>query len=358
MEISELLKIVVDEDASDLHLKVRKPPILRIHGSLHELDYPPLIPQDTERFMKSVTTPLHQKRLKELGNTDFGFSFGELARFRVAVFYERGTIGLSLRLIPYKLLTFEEIGLSDKIKELLYRPRGIVLVTGPTGSGKTTTLATMMDYINEKMDCHIITIEDPIEYFHENKKSIVTQREIGSDVTSFKDGLIRALRQDPDVILVGEMRDLITMEAALMAAETGHLVFSTLHTTGAAQSIDRVIDAFPIAQQEQARIQLASNIVGVISQQLLPKASGKGRVACFETMVAIPAIQALIRERKTYRITSFIQTGARYGMTTMDDSLFKLYTQKIISYEELVTRCTDIDSMKVKLQELSKDESR
>lgn len=357
MEISELLKIVVDEDASDLHLKVRKPPILRIHGSLHELDYPPLTPEDTEEFMKNITTPLHQKRLRELGNTDFGFSFGELARFRVAVFYERGTIGLSLRLIPYRLLTFEQLGLPSGIKELLYRPRGLVLVTGPTGSGKTTTLATMIDFINTKMDCHIITIEDPVEYFHENKKSIVTQRELGSDVTTFKEGLIRALRQDPDVILIGEMRDLVTMEAALMAAETGHLVFATLHTTGAAQSVDRVIDAFPLAQQEQARIQMASNVVGVISQQLIPKTSGKGRVAAFEIMVAIPAIQALIRERKTYRITSFIQTGARYGMMTMDDSLIKLYTQNIISYEETLTRCVDVESMKTKLQEMSKNES-
>lgn len=354
MEISELLKIVVEQDASDLHLKVYKPPILRIHGVLHELDYPPLTPEDTEKFMENITTHLHQKRLKELGNTDFGFSFGELARFRVAVFYERGSIGLSLRLIPYKLLTFEELGLSDKIKELLYRPRGIILVTGPTGCGKTTTLATMIDYINTEMDCHIVTIEDPIEYFHENKKSIVTQRELGSDVTSFKEGLMRALRQDPDVILVGEMRDLTTMEAALMAAETGHLVFATLHTTGAAQSVDRVVDAFPVAQQEQARVQMASNIVGIISQQLLPRASGTGRTAAFEIMVAIPAIQALIRERKTYRITSFIQTGARYGMVTLDDSLLKLYRSGIISYEETIIRSTDVESMKTKLQETTK----
>lgn len=354
MEISELLKIVVDEDASDLHLKVRKPPILRIHGSLHELDYPPLTPEDTERFMKNITTPTHQKRLRELGNTDFGFSFGEIARFRTAVFFERGTIGISMRLIPYRLMTFQQLGLPDNIKELLYRPRGMLLVTGPTGCGKTTTLATMIDFINTKRDCHIITIEDPIEYFHENKKSIVTQRELGSDVTTFKEGLMRALRQDPDVILVGEMRDLTTMEAALTAAETGHLVFATLHTTGAAQSIDRVVDAFPLAQQEQARVQLSSNIVGVISQQLIPNISGKGRVASFEIMVAIPAIQALIRERKTYRIGSFIQTGGRHGMMTMDDSLVRLYTQKIISYEEAIIRCVDVDSVKTKLQELEK----
>ena len=354
MEISELLKIVVEEDASDLHLKVHKPPILRIHGSLHELDYPPLTAEDTEKFMKNITTPLHQKKLRETGNTDFGFSFGEIARFRTAVFFERGTVGISMRLIPYKLMTFEQLGLPDKIKELLYRPRGMILVTGPTGCGKTTTLATMIDYINTKMDCHIITIEDPIEYYHLNKKSIVTQRELGSDVTNFKEGLMRALRQDPDVILVGEMRDLTTMEAALTAAETGHLVFATLHTTGAIQSVDRVVDAFPLAQQEQARVQMASNIVGVISQQLIPRVSGKGRVAAFEIMVAIPAIQALIRERKTYRISSFVQTGGRYGMMTMDDHLLKLYSQKQISYEEVITRCTDVESVKTKIQGTSK----
>lgn len=354
MDIGELLKIVVNEDASDLHLIVDKPPILRIHGGLHELDYSPLTPEDTERFMKNITTPFHQKRLRELGNTDFGFSFGELARFRVGVYYGKGSIGLALRLIPSKLLTFQQLGLTDKVKELLYRPRGIILVTGPTGSGKTTTLATMIDYINTQRDCHIVTIEDPIEYFHDHKKSIVTQRELGSDVTTFQEGLVRALRQDPDVILVGEMRDLATMEAALMSAETGHLVFSTLHTTGAAQSVDRVIDAFPMAQQEQVRTQLSSNIVAVISQQLIPKVSGDGRVAAFEVMVALPAIQALIRERKTYRITSFIQTGARYGMMTLDDSLLKLYEKGLISYEEVVTRCVDTESMKTKLQEQSK----
>jgi twitching motility protein PilT len=354
MEIGELLKIVVDEDASDLHLIVDKPPILRIHGRLHELDYSPLTPEDTEKFMKSITTPFHQKRLRELGNTDFGFSFGELARFRVGVYYGKGHIGMALRLIPSKLMTFQELGLTEKVKELLYRPRGIILVTGPTGCGKTTTLATMIDYINSQRDCHIITIEDPIEYFHEHKKSIVTQRELGADVTTFQDGLIRALRQDPDVILVGEMRDLATMEAALMSAETGHLVFSTLHTTGAAQSVDRVIDAFPIDQQEQVRTQLSSNIVAVISQQLVPKTSGDGRVAAFEVMVALPAIQALIRERKTYRITSFIQTGARYGMMTLDDSLLKLYDKGLVPYEEVITRSVDTESIKTKLQESAK----
>jgi twitching motility protein PilT len=354
MEIAELLKVVVDQEASDLHLIVGKPPILRIHGILHELDYPPLTSEDTEKFMKNITTTFHQKRLKELGNTDFGFSFGEIARFRVGVYYGKGAIGLALRLIPSKLMTFQELGLSDKVKELLYRPRGVILVTGPTGSGKTTTLATMIDYINVKRDCHIITIEDPIEYFHDHKKSIVTQRELGADVTTFKEGLIRALRQDPDVILVGEMRDLATMEAALMAAETGHLVFSTLHTTGAAQSVDRVIDAFPIAQQEQVRTQMSSNIVAVISQQLITKASGKGRIAAFEIMVAIPAIQALIRERKTYRITSSIQTGGRYGMITLDDSLIKLYSDGVISSDEVVNRCNDVESVKTKLQEIAK----
>ena len=353
MEMAQLLKIVVDKNASDLHLKVGKPPILRIDGRLGELDYPSLTPEDTERFMKSVTTPIHQKRLQEIGGSDFGFSFGDEARFRVAIFMEKGNIGIAMRLIPSKLMTFEEIGLPEKVKELLYRPRGLILVTGPTGCGKTTTLATMLDYINTQRECHIITVEDPIEYYHEHKRSIVTQRELGADVPSFKEGLVRALRQDPDVILVGEMRDLATMEAALMAAETGHLVFATLHTTGAAQTIDRVIDAFPVAQQEQIRTQMSFNMVGVISQQLLPRASGSGRVAAFEVMIAIPAIQSLIREKKTFRIASFIQTGGKHGMMTLDDHLVKLYKQGIISYDEVITRCSNVEDMKSKLEEIT-----
>ncbi len=336
VELKELLGIVVDRNASDLHLAVGKPPLLRIDGTLKYIDIDVLTPEETETFVKAVTSEKHQQRVEEMGGTDFGFSFGKLARFRVSVYRERGHYGLALRLIPYKLMTLEEIGLPPMIKELLYRPRGLVLVTGPTGCGKTTTLAAMLNVINEERNCHIVTIEDPIEYYHSHKKSLVSQREVGVDVSSFSEAVIRGLRQDPDVILIGEMRDLSTMEAAITAAETGHLVFSTLHTTGAARTVDRIIDAFPIAQQEQIRTQLSVSIVAVISQVLLPKASGKGRIAAFEIMVCTPAISNLIRERNTYRITSSIQTGGKFGMKTMDASLYELYEKNLITYDDVI----------------------
>lgn len=350
LEIGELLRIVVERNSSDLHLVVGKPPVLRINGRLDILDYEPLAPEDTERMMKSIASPSHQQRVREVGGTEFGFAFGELARFRVSIYREKGRISIAMRLIPYKLLTFEEIGLSEKIKELLYRPRGLILVTGPTGSGKTTTLATMIDYINTYRDAHIITVEDPIEYYHDHKRSIVSQRELGVDVPSFSDAIIRALRQDPDVIMVGEMRDLSTIEAALMAAETGHLVFSTLHTTGAAQTVDRIIDAFPTERQEQVRVQVSAYLIAVISQALIPKANGSGRVAAFEVMIGIPAIQSLIRERKTYRITSFIQTGARYGMKTLDQHLFELHSKGAINYEEMMIRAQNPEELQQKVE--------
>jgi len=350
LEIGELLRIVVERNASDLHLVVGKPPVLRIDGRLDVLDYEPLTPEDTERMMKSIASPAHQQRVREVGGTEFGFAFGSLARFRVSIYREKGRISIAMRLIPYKLLTFEEIGLPDKIKELLYRPRGLILVTGPTGSGKTTTLATMIDYINTHRDCHILTIEDPIEYYHGHKRSIVTQRELGVDVPSFAEAIIRGLRQDPDVMMVGEMRDLATIDAALTAAETGHLVFSTLHTTGAAQTIDRIIDAFPTERQEQVRVQVSQYLIAVISQILIPRASGQGRIAAFEIMVAIPAIQSLIREKKTYRITSFIQTGARYGMRTLDQHLFELYSKGIITYEDMITRAQNPEELQQKVE--------
>jgi len=351
---SDLLQLVVDEGASDLHLAVGVPPILRLHGSMQPLDSEPLRPEDTERFMKSITSEEHQQKVRESGGTDFGFGFGTAARFRVSVLRQKGVIGLVLRQIPTKMLTLAEIGLPPEIKDLLYRPRGIVLVTGPTGSGKTTTLASMINIINIERDCHIITVEDPIEYYHAHKKSIVTQREIGVDVPSFKEALRRGLRQDPDVILVGEMRDLETMEAAITAAETGHLVFATLHTTGAARTVDRIVDAFPTDQQEQIRTQLASTIQAVISQLLLPRADKPGRIAAFEIMIATPSIRALIRDNKTFRITSDIQTGARYGMVTMDASLLSLFERGLISYEELITKCQDAESVSQKLAEMQK----
>jgi len=342
MEINELLKIVCDKNSSDLHLIVGKPPVIRIDGKLFSLEGAALTPPDTERFMKSITSEDHQQKIQAKGNVDFGFAYGDRARFRVNVYKQKGNYALALRLIPSRLLTMEEIGLPSHMKELLYKPRGLILVTGPTGSGKTTTLASMVNIINNERDeCHIITIEDPIEYYHTHKKGIISQREIGVDVLSFADALRAALREDPDVVLVGEMRDLETMEAAITAAETGHLVFGTLHTTGAARTVDRIIDAFPINQQEQIRVQLSSSIVAVISQLLLPRSDKPGRIAAFEIMVSTPSIQNLIREKKTFRITSDIQTGAKYGMVTLDSFLMDLYLKKIISYGEMITKAQD-----------------
>ncbi|MFA5203466.1 MAG: type IV pilus twitching motility protein PilT [Lentisphaeria bacterium] len=354
IDMSDLLQLVVDEGASDLHLPVGSPPVLRIHGGLHPLETAPLTPEDTERLMKAITSDVNQQKLREGGGVDFGFAFGDKARFRVSVFRQKGAIGLVLRCIPNTLLTMEQIGLNPAIKDILYRPRGMVLVTGPTGSGKSTTLASMIDIINRERDCHIITIEDPIEFYHEHKHSLVTQREIGVDVPSFAESLRRALRQDPDVILVGEMRDLETIAAAVTAAETGHLVFGTLHTTGAAETVDRIVDAFPTNQQEQIRSQLAASLICVISQVLLPRADKPGRVAAFEIMITTPSIQALIRDNKTFRITSDIQTGAKYGMNTLDAHLLSLYEAGKISYGELITKCKDADAITQKLQTTTK----
>ena len=349
--MDDLLQIMVDEAGSDLHLRVGVPPVIRLHGRLVQLDMPSLTPDDTESLMKAITSESHIQKVREFGGTDFGFAFGDQARFRVSVFREKGQHGLVLRQIPNKLLTLDQIGLPPSIKDLLFRPRGLILVTGPTGSGKTTTLASMINVINQECDHHIITVEDPIEYYHPHKKSIVTQREIGVDVPTFAEALRRALRQDPDVMLVGEMRDLPTMEAAITAAETGHLVFATLHTTGAARTVDRIVDAFPTDQQEQIRTQLASSILAVVSQLLMVKAEGKGRVACFEIMISTPSIQALIRDNKTFRITSDIQTGAKYGMQTLDSSLMTLYERGMITYGDLITKAQDPQAIVTKLQE-------
>lgn len=348
MEINRLLELVVKHNASDLHLVVGRPPVLRVDGRLESLELDILKPQDTEAYVRAITPEDHFQKVQQFGGTDFGFSFGNIARFRVSVYKQKGYYGLALRMLPVKLLTFEEIGLPPIVRELIFRPRGLILVTGPTGSGKTTTLATLIDIINRERDCHILTIEDPIEYFHEHKHAIITQREVGVDVTTFSEAIIRGLRMDPDVILIGEMRDLATMEAAIVAAETGHLVFATTHTTGAAKTVDRIIDAFPPNQQEQIRVQISTALLAVISQILLPKASGKGRIAAFEVMVNTPSIQNLIRENKTFRIPSDIQTGARYGMVTLDSFLMDLYERGEITYEELLSKCTDPEAIMVK----------
>ena len=355
VEMSELLQLVVDEGVSDLHIEVGVPPTVRLHGSLTPLESQVLGPEDTERLIKSIASDAHIQAIREKGTVDFGFAFGEQARFRVSAFKQKGYFGTVLRQIPNKLLTLEQIGLPHSIKDILFRPRGLVLVTGPTGSGKSTTLASMVDIINTERDCHIITVEDPIEFYHNHKKSVVIQREIGSDVPSFQEALRRALRQDPDVILVGEMRDLETIGAAVTAAETGHLVFGTLHTTGAAPTVDRIVDAFPTDQQEQIRSQLAQGLLAVVSQVLLPRIDKPGRVAAFEIMVVTPSIQALIREGKTYRLPSDIQTGAKYGMNTLDSHLLELYKNKIISYGEMITKAADPQAILQKLDPSKKN---
>ncbi|MCK5801889.1 MAG: type IV pilus twitching motility protein PilT [Lentisphaeria bacterium] len=350
IEMSDLLQLVLDEGASDLHLPVGSPPVLRIHGEMTPLDTDVLTPEDTEHLMKSITSEGNQQKLQEDGTVDFGFAFGEQARFRVSGFRQKGNIGMVLRTISNTILTLEDIGLPAAVKDILFRPRGLVLVTGPTGSGKSTTMASMIDILNVEKAEHIITVEEPIEFYHDHKRSVITQREVGIDVPGFGEALRRALRQDPDSILVGEMRDLETISAAITAAETGHLVFATLHTTGAAETVDRIVDAFPTDQQEQIRTQLAVSLICVISQVLLKRADKAGRIAAFEIMITTPSIQALIRDGKTYRITSDIQTGAKYGMNTLDSHLLQLYHEGKISYGDLITKCKDPEGVVQKMQ--------
>ena len=351
--MSDLLQLVVSEGSSDLHIRVGIPPTIRVHGILHRVEGPPCRPEDTEELMRSITSEDHIQQIRERGGADFGFAFGEAARFRVSAFKEKGNFAMVLRQIPSKLLTMEQIGIPPSARELLYKPRGLVLVVGPTGSGKTTTLASMINIINEERDeAHIITIEDPIEYYHKHKKAVVTQREVHVDVPNFAEGLRRALRQDPDIVLVGEMRDLETIEAAVTAAETGHLVFGTLHTTGAAKTIDRLVNAFPVTQQETIRIQLSTVLVAVISQLLIPRVDKPGRVAVFEIMINTPSIAALIRDNKTFRLQSDIQTGAKYGMVTLDGFLLEKYMAGLISRDEVITKSQDPITIQAKLQEL------
>jgi len=350
VHIDRLLETCIRLNASDIHLHVGRAPTLRIDGSLRSLDTKVLEPEDTVALMKSVTPERNQQELQEEGGTDFGFAFGDKGRFRVSVFRQKGNISMVLRLIPSRIMTFEEIGLPSIVKALCRRPRGLFLVTGPTGSGKTTTLATMIDYINRNFDRHIITIEDPIEYYHKHHKSLISQREVGVDVPSFAEALRRCLRMDPDVVLVGEMRDLETMEAAIRAAETGHLVFATLHTTGAQGTINRIIDAFPVAQQEQIRVQLSINVLAILSQALLPRMGTSGRIAAYEFLVCTPAIQNLIRENKTYRIDSAIQTGKKYGMQLLDDHLWRLYDEGICSADDCLERARHPAEFQAKIE--------
>ena len=348
IHIDRLLETVIKQGASDLHLTVGRPPVIRFHGHLRALETKVLGPEDTVALMKAITPERGQQELQEEGGTDYGFAFGDAGRFRVSVFKQKGNVAIVLRLIPSRLLTFEQIGLPNIIRALCRRPRGLFLVTGPTGSGKTTTLATMLDYINDNFDRHIVCVEDPIEYYHSHKKSLINQREVGVDVPSFSEALRRVLRMDPDVILVGELRDLETIQAAVRAAETGHLVFSTLHTTGCQGTITRIIDAFPHEQQEQIRVQLSTNLIATLSQALMPRIPS-GMVAAFEFMVTTPAIANLIRENKTYRLDSAIQTGKKFGMQLLDEHLWKLYESGQVTAEDCVDRSRNAGDMQDKI---------
>jgi twitching motility protein PilT len=333
--MNDLLDLMVEQGASDLHLQVGQAPTLRISGSMTPIDGPALTPADTEKLMIAITPDGHVSNTKLNGGSDFGFAFGDKARFRVSVLRSKANFGLVLRQIPFRMFSLRDIGLPDKIRELLYRPRGLILVTGPTGSGKSTTLASMVNYINEMRDGHIITIEDPIEYYHNHKRCMVTQREVHVDVPSFSEAIRRALRQDPDVILVGEMRDLETIEAANSAAKT----------------VDRIVDAFPANMKDMIRTQLSSSLVAVISQVLCKKVGG-GRIAAYEIMVNTTSIGSLIRENKTFRISSDIQTGANLGMITLDTHLMSLVNREMVSPDEALEKAQDPNLMREKFVQL------
>ncbi len=353
LHIDRILETCIKRGASDIHLSVGRPPVLRLHGRLRQLETKGLEPEDTVALMKSITPDRNQQELQEEGGTDFGFAFGDAGRFRVSVFRQKGNVSIVLRLIPSRFLTFEQIGLPPIVRALCRRPRGLFLVTGPTGSGKTTTLASMLNYINNELDRHIVTVEDPIEYYHSHKMSLINQREVGNDVPSFAEALRRVLRSDPDVILVGEMRDLETISNAILAADTGPLVFSTLHTTGCQGTVNRIIDAFPHEQQDQIRVQLSTSLIAVLSQALMPR-KPTGMVAAYEFMVCTPAIQNLIRENKTFRIDSAIQTGKKYGMQLLDDHLWSLFETGQIDADEMLDKARQPGELQEKLEKAGK----
>lgn len=344
MDINELLKLGVENGASDIHLTVGIPPIFRMDGQLIKLDkLDRLLPDDTQRFAYSIMSEAQIKHFEEKGEVDFSYSILGFCRFRINIYRQRGSVGLALRAVPLTVPTIEELGLPPILKEISNLKRGLVLVTGPTGSGKSTTLASMINYINETQNSHVLTLEDPIEYLHRHNQSMVNQRELGLDTLNYSDALRAALRQDPDVILIGEMRDLETISTAITAAETGHLVLSTLHTMGAVPTIDRIIDVFPPDQQQQIRIQLSVVLQAVISQQLIKKADSSGRVAAMEIMMCNPAIRNHIREGKTYQIINSIQTNRKDGMISMDSFLADLFKNKMISYEDAISHAIDKD---------------
>jgi twitching motility protein PilT len=344
--LPELLKVMIEKDASDLHLTVGSPPQIRVDGNLVGLHMEPLSPVETKQMCYSVLTEQQKKRFEEENELDLSFGIKDLSRFRGNMFVQRGTVAGAFRTIPYNIRSFQELGLPSIVKDLTKKPRGLILVTGPTGSGKTTTLASMIDEINSSRPEHIVTIEDPIEYVHAHKKGIVNQREVGADTVTFTKALKHILRQDPDVVLIGEMRDLETMEAALTIAETGHLALATLHTNSCVQTINRIIDVFPPFQQPQVRAQLSMVLEGVLSQILLPRSGGKGRVLALEIMVPNPAIRNLIREEKVHQIYSQMQMGqTKFEMQTMNQSLCDLFLRKIIGYEDAIARSSAPDEL-------------
>lgn len=348
VDITDLLKLTVERDASDLHIVVGRPPVIRIDGILHDVeDVPVLSAADTHRFIYSILTDLQKQKFEENKELDFSLSISNVARFRVNVHYQRGSVAAAFRAIPSKILNFEELRLPKLVCEkLARRPSGLILITGPTGSGKSTTLAAMVDLINRERETHIITIEDPIEYLHGHKKALIEQREVNEDTTSFSSALKYVLRQDPDVIMVGEMRDLETIGAAITAAETGHLVFSTLHTVDVVQTMDRIIDVFPPYQQEQIRIQLAGVLEGVLCQKLLPSAYGKGREISVEIMLGTEAIRNMIREGKTHQIYGMLEAGGQFGMQTMDRALVNLYKKGRLSKDMALINAKNPEEMK------------
>jgi len=345
MELVDLLQLTVKEKASDLLIAAGVPPVIRVDGQLVRTKQPELTPEECRRLIYAVLTEQQKGRFERDRELDLSLSVTGLARFRLNIHLQRGSIGAAIRTIPHQILGIEELGLPRVVHDLARKPRGLVLVTGPTGSGKSTTLASIIDLVNSEQACHIITVEDPIEYLHQHKKGVVEQREVESDTESFAIALKYVLRQDPDVILIGEMRDLETIAAAITAAETGHLVFATLHTTDAAQTVDRMIDVFPPHQQQQIRLQLSVVLEGVLSQQLLPKASGRGRCLACEVLIGTPAVQSLIREGKTHQLYATMETSTKYGMQTLDRALANLYNKGVISYDVALNKARKKDDL-------------
>lgn len=334
LPLPQLLKIMVDEGGTDLHITTNAPPIIRVHGKLKRIEHPPLTPAETKQIIYSILNDTQKYKFEEQWELDFSFGIKGIARFRANVFMQRGAVSGAFRRIPYEIWSFEKLGLPPVISTLSNKHRGLVLITGPTGSGKTTTLAALLDKINNERAVHIITIEDPIEYLHSHKKAMVNQRELHADTKGFSHALRAALREDPDVVLIGEMRDLETIQSAITIAETGHLTFGTLHTNSASQTINRMIDVFPPHQQDQVRTQLSMNLEGIVTQALLPKADGRGRVVAVEVLVPNPAIRHLIRDNKIHQIYSSMQTGQeKYGMITFNQSLANLYFKRDISLD-------------------------